>query len=153
MEQLSPCLTTTEPVHLEPVFCNKRSHRNEKPSHHKEEQSPLTTTRESPGQQGRPSKAKKKKKKKIKKSKEDKKASLMARIVKNSPRLRPPQHTHTHTHTHTQCKRPEFDPWVRKIPWRRREWLLTPVFLPGISHGQRSLVDYNSWGCKESDTT
>ena len=30
------------------------------------------------------------------------------------------------------------DPWVRKIPWRR-EWLPTPVFLPGESHGQRSL--------------
>ena len=32
-----------------------------------------------------------------------------------------------------------FDPWVRKIPWRR-EWLPTPVFLPGESHRQRSLV-------------
>ena len=31
-----------------------------------------------------------------------------------------------------------FNPWVRKIPWRR-EWLLTPIFLPGESHGQRSL--------------
>ena len=30
---------------------------------------------------------------------------------------------------------------------------LTPVFLPGKSHGQRSLADYNPWGCKESDTT
>ena len=29
----------------------------------------------------------------------------------------------------------------------------TPVFLPGKSHGQRSLVGYNSWGCKELDTT
>ena len=32
-----------------------------------------------------------------------------------------------------------FDPWVRKIPWTR-EWQLIPVFLPGESHGQRSLV-------------
>ena len=32
-----------------------------------------------------------------------------------------------------------FDPWVGKMPWRR-EWLPTPVFLPGESHGQRSLV-------------
>ena len=32
-----------------------------------------------------------------------------------------------------------FDPWVRKITWRR-EWLSTPVFLPGKFHGQRSLV-------------
>ena len=43
-----------------------------------------------------------------------------------------------------------FDPWVRKIPWRR-EWPPTPVFLPGESHGQRSLV--GPWGCKELDTT
>ena len=37
--------------------------------------------------------------------------------------------------------------WVGKIPWRR-EWLPTPVFLPGEFHGQ-----YSPWGCKESDTT
>ena len=43
-----------------------------------------------------------------------------------------------------QCrrhKRCRFDPWVRKIPWRRA-WQPTPVFLPGESHGQRSLVGY-----------
>ena len=34
-----------------------------------------------------------------------------------------------------------FDPWVRKIPWRRK-WQSTPVFLPGESHGQRSLAGY-----------
>ena len=34
-----------------------------------------------------------------------------------------------------------FDPWVGKIPWRRA-WQLTPVFLPGESHGQSSLADY-----------
>ena len=34
--------------------------------------------------------------------------------------------------------------WVRKIPWRR-EWLPTPVFLPGEFHGQRSLVGYSPW--------
>ena len=45
-----------------------------------------------------------------------------------------------------------FNHWVRKIPWRR-EWQLTPVFLPGESHGQRSLEGYSSWGCKESDMT
>ena len=38
-----------------------------------------------------------------------------------------------------QSRRPGFDPWVRKIPWRR-ERLLTPVFWPGEFHGQRSLV-------------
>ena len=47
------------------------------------------------------------------------------------------------------CRRPGFDPWVGRIPWRR-EWLSTPVFLPGESHGQRSLAGY-SW--KESDMT
>ena len=39
------------------------------------------------------------------------------------------------------------DPWVGKIPWRRA-WQPTPVFLPGESHGERSLADYNSWGHK-----
>ena len=38
-----------------------------------------------------------------------------------------------------QCKRPEFDPWVGKMPWRR-EWQPTPEFLPGKFHGQRSLA-------------
>ena len=41
-----------------------------------------------------------------------------------------------------QCGRPAFDPWVRKIPWRR-EWQPTPIFLPGELHGQRSLVGYS----------
>ena len=50
------------------------------------------------------------------------------------------------------CRRPGFNLWVRKIPWRR-EWLLTPVFLPGEFHGQRSLVGYSSRGHKESDMT
>ena len=49
-------------------------------------------------------------------------------------------------------QRPGFNPWVRKIPWRRK-WPPTPVFLPGKSHGQRSLVGYSPWGHKESDTT
>ena len=49
-----------------------------------------------------------------------------------------------------QWRRPEFSPWVRKIPWRR-EWQPTPVFLPGKFHGQRSLA--GSWGRKESDRT
>ena len=46
-----------------------------------------------------------------------------------------------------QCRRHGFNPWVRKIPWRRK-WQPTPVFLPGESHGQRSLVGYSSWGCR-----
>ena len=51
-----------------------------------------------------------------------------------------------------QCGRPGFDPWVGKIPWRRK-WQSTPVLLPGKSHGQRSLVGYSPWGGKESDMT
>ena len=51
-----------------------------------------------------------------------------------------------------QCRRPRFDPWVRKIPGRRK-WQPTPVLLPGKSHGLRSLVAYSPWGRKESDTT
>ena len=51
-----------------------------------------------------------------------------------------------------QCRRPRFNPWVGQIPWRK-EWLLTPVFLPGEFHGQRSLAGYSPWDQKESDTT
>ena len=49
-------------------------------------------------------------------------------------------------------KRRRFDPWVGKVPWRRK-WQPTPVFLPGESHGQRSLAVYSLWGHRESDTT
>ena len=42
--------------------------------------------------------------------------------------------------------------WVGKIPWRRK-WQQSPVFLPGKSHGQRSLVAYSPWGQRESDMT
>ena len=51
-----------------------------------------------------------------------------------------------------QCRRPRFNPQVKNIPWRRK-WQPTPVFLPGEFHGQRSLVVYSAWGCKELDTT
>ena len=44
-----------------------------------------------------------------------------------------------------QSRRLGFDLWVRKIPWRRK-WQPTLVFLPGKSHGQRSLVGYSPWG-------
>ena len=49
-----------------------------------------------------------------------------------------------------QCKRRRhgFDPWVVKIPWRRK-WQPIPGFLPEKSHGQRSMVGYNPWGCKD----
>ena len=46
-------------------------------------------------------------------------------------------------------KRRGLNPWVGKIPWRRK-WQPTPVFLPGESHGQRSLAGYSPWGGKES---
>ena len=49
-------------------------------------------------------------------------------------------------------RRPGFDPWIRKIPWRRK-WQPTPVFLPGELCGQWSLMGYSSWGHKESDMT
>ena len=47
-----------------------------------------------------------------------------------------------------QCRRHRFDPWVRMITQRRQP---TPVFLPAKSQGQRNLVGYSPWGCKESD--
>ena len=56
---------------------------------------------------------------------------------------------------HLPCRRHRrlrFDPWVRKIPWRRK-WQPPPVFLPGESHGQRSLAGCSPWGCQELDTT
>ena len=49
-------------------------------------------------------------------------------------------------------KRYGFDPWVRKIPWRRA-WQSTPVHLPGESHGQRSLVGYSPRCRRELDMT
>jgi len=45
-----------------------------------------------------------------------------------------------------------FNPWVRRIPWRRT-YQPTPIFLPGEFHGQRSLVGYSPWGHKEFNTT
>ena len=51
-----------------------------------------------------------------------------------------------------RCERCRFDPWIGEVPCRR-EWQPTPVFLPGEFHGQRRLVDYSSWGRKESDVT
>ena len=53
-----------------------------------------------------------------------------------------------------QCRRhggPGFDPWVRKISWRRK-WQPTPAFFPGESHGL-SLPGYGAKGCKELDMT
>ena len=63
-------------------------------------------------------------------------ASFMAQMVKNLP----------------QCRRSRFSLWVREFPWRRA-WQSTPVFLPGQSKGQRSLVGYSLWDRKELDMT
>ena len=52
--------------------------------------------------------------------------SLVAQMVKSLPTM-------------------QFDPWVGKIPWKRK-WQPTPVFLPGESQGQRSLAGYSPWG-------
>ena len=54
-----------------------------------------------------------------------------------------------------QCrrwKRCKFNPWIGKISWNR-EWRSTLVFLPGQSHGRRSLVGYSPWGRKELGKT
>ena len=56
-------------------------------------------------------------------------ASLAAQMLKNLPAMEDPG----------------------SIPWRR-EWQPSPVFFPGEVHGQRSLVGYSPWVCKESDT-
>jgi len=60
------------------------------------------------------------------------KTSLVAQMVKNPPAM--------------------WETWVGKIPWRR-EQLPTPVSWLGEFHGQRSLVDYSSWGHRESNMT
>jgi len=46
----------------------------------------------------------------------------------------------------------QFDPWVRKIPWRRKQQVIS-VFLPGKFHGERSLVGYRPWSHKKLDMT
>ena len=54
-----------------------------------------------------------------------------------------------------QCRKHKihgFNPCFVQIPWRGK-WQLALVFLPGKFHGQRSLVGYSPWGCKELDTT
>ena len=51
-----------------------------------------------------------------------------------------------------RCKRCGFDPWVRKVSWKRK-WQPTPVFLPGECHGQRSLAGCRPWHCKELNMT
>ena len=47
-----------------------------------------------------------------------------------------------------QCRRPRFNSWIRKIPWRRK-WLPTSVFLPEEFHGQKNMVGHSPWGCRD----
>ena len=63
-------------------------------------------------------------------------ASSVAQMVKNLPAM----------------QRSGFNPWVGKIPWRRK-WQPTLVFLPGKSHGRWSLACCSRWGHKELDMT
>ena len=51
-----------------------------------------------------------------------------------------------------RCKRCRFNPWVGKIPWRRK-WQPTPVIFCVKSHRQRSLLGSSPWDCKELGTT
>ena len=63
-------------------------------------------------------------------------ASLLSQMVKNPPVIQ--------------------ENWVLSLGQkeaREKKWLFTPVFLPGESHGQRSLANCSPWGHKESDTT
>ena len=62
--------------------------------------------------------------------------SLVTQMVKNLPAMQETQ----------LWSLGQEDPW-------RRKWQPAPIFLPGKSHGQRSLAGYSPWGCKESDTT
>ena len=50
-----------------------------------------------------------------------------------------------------QCGRPEFSPWIRRVPWRRK-WQPTPGFLPEKSHGWRSLAGYSPFTVAKSWT-
>ena len=51
-----------------------------------------------------------------------------------------------------QCRRPGFSSWVGKIPYWK-EWLPTPIFLPGVFHGRRRPAGCSRWGHEESDMT
>ena len=65
------------------------------------------------------------------------------------PQWRVSQESACQWRRHKRCR---FNPWARKTPWRRK-WQPVPVILHGKSHGQRSLVGFSPWGCKESDAT
>ena len=66
-------------------------------------------------------------------------ASLVAQLVESACQYK-------------SCRRHGFDPWIRKITWRRK-WQPTPIFLSGKFCGQRILASYSPWGLKESYIT
>ena len=70
--------------------------------------------------------------------------SLLLLIVKTASQVAQQQRTHRLSR---RCRRHRFDPWVGKIPWRRK-WQPTPVFLPEKSHGHRNLAGYVPWSQK-----
>ena len=69
------------------------------------------------------------------------------------------RHTHTHDNLVAQTVKSLLATWetrVQSLGWEdplEKEMASIPVFLPGKSHGQRSLAGYSPWGCKKSDTT
>ena len=63
-----------------------------------------------------------------------------------------PEQKHFNSQAEGQAIMTEAGQYDYDNKWRRKQQP-TPVFLPGKFHGQRSLVDYSPWGCKESDTT
>ena len=69
-------------------------------------------------------------------------ASLVAQVIKN-----PANADVRDAGSVLKCRRPGFDPWAGKIPWRR-EWQPPPVFLPGESHRQRGAGVLQSTGCQ-----
>ena len=80
------------------------------------------------------------------------KASILRRSAFFTVQLSHPYMTTGKTIALTRRTLVGFNPWVGKIPWRRK-WQPTPVLLPGKFHGQRSLVNYSPRGHKESGTT
>ena len=71
--------------------------------------------------------------------------SYLLELVDNPAGVRaivPEESTH-------QCRRHWFDPYVRKIPWKRK-WQSTPVFLPEKPHGQRSMEGHSPWGSQRA---
>ena len=73
--------------------------------------------------------------------------SHVANIINHLPRVRNWTTADERIEKWWRGQLPDTLPWVRKIPWRKK-WQPTPVFLPGKSHGQRSLVDCKKVGHK-----